>query len=162
MTAPRVVGVEVYPPRWTEHHGDLGDTRDQYIDISIHMKNDSDANITIVSQPRRVSFDLATETLFLDLSDADAPANLMHNTYPHTSVIGDGASATVQISLPVLLPRFAATIPGVPSVQTTDISKPQSVRCRIAFGADSEAVRDPHARTIDSTLPVQVRDEGRT
>lgn len=158
MTALRVTGAEMYPPRWTEHHGDLGDTRDQYLDISVSIKNYSNADVVIMAQPRRVSFDQATNTLFLDLSDANAPPDLIRTSYAHTQAIVAGASTTVLISLPVLLTRFAALIPGVPSIETADISKTKSVRCRVAFGADSAAVRNPHANTIDSTVAVQVRD----
>jgi len=145
-----------------------------WYDLTVSVTNHSDKTLYVISEPRTMRYDAASNTLFLGLSEEPPGPELdqvhLRKLLPHVQAIPAGQSVNLELSVPAVIKRLAPPGSGPDlslRVEDIDISSLESIRCKIGF---SETPLKPRAaapgqhmshwlqswqRTVEKTVRVQ-------
>lgn len=157
-----IIRVKPSPARESEPNI-LHGKRQTWYDIEITLRNKSQNTIYVVSDIRRLSYDSASQTLNLVLSEQppspEAERIHIHRTIPKVTAVPAGETKTLSVAVPAVIKRIGSSASlGMP-VETIDVSGFKQIHVTVAY-SQTPFERDPS----ESSLQMQRRlaDWGKT
>jgi hypothetical protein len=111
---------------------------EQRLDLAMEVRNDSKKTMHVIASLRALDYDPDTRTLFVGLSEPELKEGLRPSNFvmPHTTVIRPGKSATLEVSVPLVIRKIVPSNQLGIGVETLDISDVQNVKSEIAYAPE--------------------------
>jgi len=107
----------------------------QSVDVAIDVRSHSNQTLHLISSIRALDYDPITHTLSVGLSESELPAHIKLHQFiaPHTVPVAPKETATIQVSVPLVIRKVIPSSRLSLGVEEVDISGVQKVKCEVAY-----------------------------
>jgi hypothetical protein len=111
--------------------------RDVWFDVIIDVENSGDKPLYVIDELRSITFHAATRVLWLRLSEPPAQpvqkdSPVFHLPPPRTVTVEPRAALSIVVEVPAILKELRFGSGLVPTIEQTDITAMQTIRCEVA------------------------------
>jgi hypothetical protein len=132
-----ITGVRMGSPQPQGAPDPVTGVRNEFIDVTITVRNTTGQALHIIADARRILYDAATDTLTLRLEEQQPTARAPQHLFPpRFSELAAGETAELVVSVPADLKRITGATPDGVAVEQYDVRRTREVRVSVAHATE--------------------------